>query len=373
MTAVSTSFGSEYDVGLAAAAPTDWEDLLAAAPAADYSHTRHWHDSACGHRDGACQLWWTVRQGGQLVGGLGAVLTPRVRRVARLLPLHRLESSVEGTSGGPLLRTELAVAAQDRIFSALIAAFLASRPTGAASAAVALNPASEKRFGHLMLNQPGWVRHDSPTAMVSLAGGIETVDRQRMVKNKRNERNRGLRRGAEVFVTQDEDLLDAYYEIYARASTHWGVAPVSLGWLRDLLADPQERVYFTCARLGDQVIGGHLCLHLGARVFAWNGVTDPAFARSHFPATLCCWGDLVEACRRGAQWLDFGASGGVHSLTGFKRYFGAEVMARGFYVNDSSSLRLLRGAADLVGRARGRTTRRWHDDSTEASAAGGEA
>jgi len=114
-----------------------------------------------------------------------------------------------------------------------------------------------------------------------------------------------------------------------------------------------------------------LCLHLGARVFAWNGVTDPAFARTHFPATLCFWGDLVEACRRGAQWLDFGASGGVNSLAGFKKYFGAELMPRGFYVADSRLLGALRWGGATLGRLRGGTARRWHDGSTGQPRSGG--
>ncbi len=373
MTAIPRTFGSDPAVGVAEAAPADWEFLLAAVPAADYSHSRHWHESVCRLRPGARQIWWTVHRGDQLVAGLGAVLTPAFRRVARVLPLHRLDSSVEGTSGGPLLHPDLTPAEQDHIFAALTKAFLARRPTGAATAALALNPLSEKRFGKLLAGANGWVRHDSPTAMISLDGGIDTVDKQRLVMNKRNERNRGLRRGAEVFATRDADLLAEYYPIYGRASDHWGVATAPLDLLQGLLADPDDRVFFTCVRLDGTVIGGHLCLHLGERVFAWNGVTDPAFARTHFPATLCFWGDLVEACRRGARWLDCGASGGVSSLAGFKRYFGAELMERGFYVNDSPGMRFLRGVGDMAGYLRDRSGRRWHDDATGKTTRGGAA
>ncbi len=356
--------GADLELGVSETAPADWPALLAAVPAADFSHTRHWHDCVCEHRQGARQIWWTLRRGERLLGGMGAVLTPAFRQVARVLPLHRLDSSVEGTSGGPLLHPDLPEAEQDRLFVALTSAFLGQRPSGAATAAIALNPLSEIRFGRLLGRDTGWVRQDSPTAMVSLAGGLEAVERDRMVKNKRNERNRGLRRGVEVFATRDADLLAAYYPLYAQASEHWGVAPTPEGLLQALLADPGDRVFLTCARVDGQVIGGHLCLHLGPRVFAWNGVTDPAFARTHFPATLCCWGDLVEACRRGASWLDFGASGGMESLAGFKKYFGAEMQTRGFYVNDSRRMRALRGAGELVGRTRQGATTRWHDGTT---------
>ncbi len=373
MTADSQFVGSGFELQAVADAPADWDTLVQAVPAADYSHTSHWHVSNCASGAGAGQLWLIVRRDGQLIAGLGAVLTPAFRRIARVLSMHRLDSSVEGTSGGPLLHPDLSAADADRVFIGLVAAFLSHRPSGLATATIALNPLNEKRFGHLLPLTGGWERQDSPTAMVSLAGGIETVAEQRLVMNKRNERNRGLRRGAEVFATTDADLLAAYYPIYKQASAHWGITPTPLALLSELLNDPADRVFFTCVRFEDQVIGGHVCLHLGDRVFAWNGVTDPAFARTHFPATLCFWGDLVEACRRGAQWLDFGASGGVNSLAGFKRYFGAEVMERGFYVNDSSSMKTLRGVGEIVGRLRSQTRRRWHDGATGKSRSGGSA
>jgi hypothetical protein len=371
MTAQPRGADSNLEVGVAVAAPADWPTLLDAAAAADYSHTSHWHDSFCAHRPGARQLWFTVRDQDQLVAGLGAVLSPAVRRLAGVVPLHRLDSSVDGTSGGPLVHPDLSSATQDELFIALTDAFLARRPGGLATAALALNPLSEKRFGSLLVGRAGWVRHDSPTAMISLAGGLETVQSQRLVMNKRNERNRGLKRGAEVFATTDAALLDAYYPIYTRACAHWGHTPTPVGLLTDLLADPHDRVFLTCVRVEDQVIGGHLCLHLGQRVFAWNGVTDPAFARSHFPATLCFWGDLVEACRRGARWLDCGASGGVHSLTGFKKYFGAELQPRGYYVNDAASLRLLRVVKRRTGGAGPGGQRKWHDGRSGTAGPGG--
>ncbi len=367
----------ELDSGVAieaaTTAPADWPELLAACQAADYSHTRHWQDTVCAHRPGARQLWLSARQDGKLVAGLAAVAAAPVRRLGGLLAVRRLESSVEGTSGGPLLHPELGPARQDELFNSLVDRLLAARPGGLASAAIALNPLSEKMYGHLLADRPEWRRQDSPTAMVSLAGGIGVVERERLVMNKRNERNRGLRRGAEVFVTTDADLLAEYYGIYAAACANWGVVPTPLGLLQGLLRDPADRVFFTCVRLDGAVIGGHLCLHQGERVLAWNGVTDPALARTHFPATLCFWGDLVEACRRGAQWLDFGASGGVNSLAGFKRYFGAELMTRGFYVADTSPLRLLRRGGQLVQSLGQRTQRRWHDGATGKPRQGGPA
>ena len=118
--------------------------------------------------------------------------------------------------------------------------------------------------------------------------------------------------------------------------------------------------FFTCVKWEGRVIGGHLNLHRGAWVTAWSGVTDPELARTHFPSTLAVWGDVEEACRRGALWLDLGASDGLATLAEFKRTLGAATRERGWYLAERAPRRLLRRLAGLrPGGARGR----WHDDS----------
>jgi len=306
----------------------------------------------------------TAHRGDVLCAGLVAIITPQSRRIGGILNLQRIDSSVDGVSGGPLLHPELSEAEQEAVFQYLMKMFLQHRPHGLASAGVALNAACDQSFGRLLGARDGWTRRPSPTAVLSLEGGPEVVARERLVVNKRNERNRGLRRGAEVFATNDAHFLAQYYPIYEKASEHWGIAPIPQDLLQDLLSDPDGRVFFTCVRLEDRVIGGHLCLQLGDVVFAWNGVSDPEFARTHFPATLCFWGDIEAACERGARWLDFGASGGVNSLSGFKKYFGAQLQERGFYEHDSASMTILRRVRNLVGQGGRARDQRWHDGAT---------
>ena len=129
-----------------------------------------------------------------------------------------------------------------------------------------------------------------------------------------------------------------------------------------MLRDKDDRAFFVCVRLAGQVIGGHLNLHYGDKVLAWNGVTDPQYARTHFPATLCFWGDMVEACRRQARWLDLGGSGSVGSLAGFKKYFGAELRVRGLYTRDTWGSGLVKKGRDTWRNRRGGSgPQRWHD------------
>ncbi len=338
--------------------PADWDDLVLADPAAEYTHTAHWLDSARRCYCGARLLVLTARQEGKLIGGLAAV----DRRVGRL---RRLDSSLEGTTGGPLLHGDLDRISRRRLFLELVRRFRSLRRGPLTALGLALNALREETFGPLLAGESDWRRHDSSTAVVSLSGGIEDVEKNKLVMNKRNERNRGLRRGAEVFATKDPAWLESYYPIYLQAARHWGVEPVPESFLRSLLGGPVDRdgagdVFFTCVKVGDRVIGGHVNLHLGDRVFAWNGVTDPAYARTHFPATLCFWGDMVEACRRGALWLDFGASGVAASLSTFKRYFGAQMEERGYYTSEPTVLELARKLRRGLA-ASGHHGVRWHD------------
>ncbi len=347
-----------YTIEQSVSLPADWDDLVLADPAAEYTHCAHWLESVRRCYDGAKLLVLTVRQEGELIGGLAAV----DRRVGRL---RRLDSSLDGTTGGPLLHRQLDQMSRRRLFLELVRRFRALRRGPLTALGMALNASGEEAYGPLLAGEGDWLRHDAPTAVVSLSGGIEDVEKNKLVMNKRNERNRGLRRGAEVFATKDPAWLERYYRLYLQAARHWKVEPVPESFLHSLLDGPGDRdgagdVFFTCVKIGDRVIGGHLNLHLGDRVFAWNGVTDPAYARSHFPATLCFWGDMVEACRRGALWLDFGASGVAASLSTFKKYFGAQMEQRGYYTSESAALKLARklrrGPAGS-----GRHRVRWHD------------
>lgn len=356
-----------------ARAPAGWDKLVAADGTDDYPHTAHWNEAAAAAMPGAAAAWLTLRDGDRLVAGLVAI-----ERGAGRWPLarRRLDSSCEGTSCGPLVAADLPGPRQEDLVRALLTAYVQLRPGPLGAVTLALGPERERRWGPLLAGAPGWRRHDSPTAVIDLEGGADVVSAQRLSMVKRNERNRGLRRGATVEATTDPAALAAYYPIYVAAAAQWGVAPTPLPFLQALLADPAGRVFFTCARVDGRVVGGHLNLHLKDRVFAWNGVTDPSVARTHFPATLCFWGDIVEACRRGARWLDVGASGGIASLDGFKRYFGAESCARGYYVCEGPALQAARAARTLLGAprfgrpGRGGPGRRWHDGRDGAPTAG---
>lgn len=348
--------------------PPEWEQLLEADPCSDYFHTAHWTTSARDHHPGLEAFWLCARFEGRLVGGLAGV--------SRTKPVVRWESNLEGTSGGPLLDSSLEDTLRQYVFQELMAAYLGLRSSALGTTCVSLNHSQEASIGQwLRRSDVAWACQDTPAAVIPLDGGLEFVEMNCLNKNKRNERNRGLRRGARVEITNDANLLAAYYPIYEKASLRWNLPGAPLAFLQALLADGSSaspgnsRTFFTCIMLDDQVIGGHLNLQYRDRVIAWNGVTDPQFAKTHFPATLAVWGDIEESCRREARLLDLGGSGGVVSLSGFKKNFGATDEMRGHYVLDSMGMKILRGGRKLLQGLRSGSSdqkpKRWHDKAPD--------
>lgn len=354
--------------------PRHWPQLLADDPAADYHHSPIWIHSIVDHYPECRAVWLSVTLDDRLVGGLAAI-DGRGRWRSRLpFPIHRLDSSIEGTSGGPLVAQDLDPELADRVFLALVDQLRRMRRIPLGQCTISLNNQHEIRFGRLLQNTGCWIRRESPAAVIPLAEGLDHVEMYVIGKNKRNERNRGLRSGAEIRITNDPQLLARYYPIYTSACEVWGVRSTPLGFLQALLTGQGDwpdgvsgGAWLTCILMDDTVVGGHLNLHLGHKVIAWNGVTDPKFAKVCYPATLAVWGDLQEACRRGATELDLGGSGGVVSLKGFKKYFGAEDQSRGYYQVDTSILRLAQQARRWLGGPKSdgtmvdRTGQRWHD------------
>lgn len=338
--------------------PQDWDALVRGCATAEYTQTAHWLLSARRHYRGARLVVLAVRRGDRLVAGLAAV-------TRRKGPILHLDSSLEGTSGGPLVLDSLDPQTRSRLFLLLVNRFGRERRGPLTTLGLALCPAHEKEFGPRMCGLGDWRRREVSTAAISLDGGLERVDRERVAMNKRNERNRGLRRGAEVFATNDPLHLSRFYPLYHKAAAHWGIEPVPEAFMQDLLrgSDLPGQVgeaFLTCVTLEGQVIGAHLNLHLGDRVLAWAGVTDPAHSRTHFPSTLCNWGDLSAACERGARWLDLGASDVAGTLLNFKKFFGAELQLRGFYTSMGPALRLAYRVRNRISQ-RGEKAGRWHD------------
>jgi CelD/BcsL family acetyltransferase involved in cellulose biosynthesis len=307
-------------VSRAADAPSGWDALAAGA---GFFHGSLWTECVARHVPGVRPLWLVATLDGREAGGLAAVERRRG-------PFRLLESHFEGTAGGPVVAAGLEPARQDEVAGALLDSFrrLCSRPL-TLGAAVALTPDADARWGPLAA-RAGLRRREVPAAVLDLAGGVDAVEYGVFPKNRRNERNRALRRGLTAGVTCDAAAaLDEFYGVYLAATRRWATAPVPLPLLRDLLRRGAGAAFLSWVRWEGRVIGGHFNLHAGPTVTAWVGATLPEH-NDKFPATLLIGTDIEEACRRGAARLDLGGSGGIAGVAKFKELLGAgeEIRAR---------------------------------------------
>jgi len=313
--------------------PAGWADLADTA-AEDYFGTLPFVLALLAHHPDARPLWLTARAAGRLVGGLVAI--GRMRR-----GLRRWHSLPDGTSGGPLVDPAIAATPRGEIVAGL-AATLRSRLGGRDVVATLSLPAgAESRDGD-RLRAAGWEHLPIPASVVPVSGGIDHVEYEILPKNRRNERNRGLRRGAVIGTSRDPDDIAEFYPIYRAAAAGWGVEAAPLGLLQQLVVEGEGRAFLCTVHYEGRLVGAHLNLHHGRRVTAWVGATLPEHNRMIFPATLLIWQGLVECDARGAEFFDLGGSAGRTKLAEFKRLLGAEIEERGLYRSEVAWFRTLR-------------------------------
>jgi hypothetical protein len=331
-------------VEAAASAPAGWDAWLETAVGSEPAASSWWVAAAVRHFPATSALWLLARRDGRLAGGLAAV-------GRRRFALRRLESSVEGSPAGPVLDPALDDGARDAVLDALTTAYAARVVGRTVSADFTLGRASEARFGARLAKAAAWQRAEVPTSVVDLSAGLTHVEAHVLSNNRRNERNRGLKRGCTLCASSDPLDLAAWYPLYREVARDWAQAPVPLAFMQELASTRPDRAFLVQVRHAGAIIGGHFCVKWGDRVSALYGASRRDVAKELFPATLLYWQDLVEGCARGAAVLDFGGFGGQSGLRRFKQLMGASEEMRAQYTCARRSWRVLSAARR---RARGR-------------------
>ncbi len=270
------------------------------------------------------------------MGGL-----PVVARTHR--GLVRLESSIEGTLAGPQVVADLDPAVRAAACTALAAA-LAERVRGRTIVAAMTVAPDEGAWPADVVLNGSWRHDDYETAIVDCRGGLDQVERDLWTNNRRNERNRGLKRGCTLQAEHGSDALANWYPLYDAESRHWAQAPVPRSLLQDLLESLPDQCVLNTVRLDGEIIAGHLCFRSRDHLVAWQGAARSDLQRSHFPTTLVYWQDIRHACDEGLSGVDFGGCVGRVGLWDFKRRCGAVPESRRQYLTRSSLGRLLEWA-----------------------------
>jgi hypothetical protein len=331
-------------IELHASTPPGWSQLMDRCPAAEFTAGATWCELAARHYQGASCLFLTAELEGLVVGGL-----PVVARRRR--GLRRLESSVDGTLAGPQVAADLDPAAALAVRAALGRA-LAEQLGGATVLAAVTVAADEPAGEQSAFSRRGWARALFDAGVVDCRQGLDHVEKELWTNNRRNERNRGLKRGCTLQAEHDPETVARWYPLYAAESEAWAQAPVPLSFFQELLTLPDRRCVLNTVRLDGELIAGHFSFRSRDRLVAWQGAARPDVRRTHFPTTLVYWQGISWACEQGLAAVDFGGSVGRDSLRDFKRRCGARPWPRCQWTSRSRLGRVLSGVAD---RLRGRT------------------
>jgi len=267
------------------------------------------------------QLSWLVAERDQTVVGAMPVVS-RQRR-----GLVQLESSIEGTVAGPLLSPALPTDQAHQVFSQLLNALADALGGRSVLAAVTLSsPALLELVDGFISSR--WQRQLFESGVVDCSQGLEHVDRELWTRNRRNERNRGLKRGLTLHTETDPTVLADWYPIYREDAARWAMATVPLALFEDLIQRSPGQVVLNIARLEGEVVGGHFGFVCRDRLFTWQSGARADLLRTLFLTTVLYWQDICFACERGLSAVDFGGSVGRDGLWDFKRRCGAQPEAR---------------------------------------------
>lgn len=302
--------------------PAGWERFLARVPDAELAADAHWSELAARHYAGGRPCWLVAESAaGDLLGGISLVARRRWQTV-------RLESSLDGTVAGPQIAADLPPDRQDAVLRAMcrgLLDLLGGRTTLVAFTVAA--PALRRRLGALLAGTR-WRLVSYDSAVVDCRPGLQQVEAHAWTNNRRNERNRGLKRGCVLQVDRDPELLADWYPLYFAQAVRWRQAPVPRAFLVDLLHHYQRETVVTTVRLDGRLVGGHFCLVSRRRLVPYLSAADAELARTHFLHTLLYWQDIVHACAVGLEAVDFGGCVGRDSLWDFKRRCGGQPEAR---------------------------------------------
>jgi hypothetical protein len=300
------------------AAPADWDRFLTRVPGAELAACARWTELAARHYPGGRACWLIAESdAGDLLGGIPLLGRCRWQQC-------RLESSFDGMVAGPQIAADLPQPRQEEVHAALCRGLLAR--LGGRTTLVAFTVAAEvaRRRAAALTDTGSWQAVPFRSAVVDCRVGLEIIERERWTNNRRNERNRGLKRGCTLQIERGQDVLAAWYPIYLAQAASWLQAPVPRGFLQDLLTHLQPHAFLVTVRLAGRLVGGHYCLVSRGRLVPFLSGADPELARTHFLHTLLYWQDIVEACAAGLAAVDFGGCAERDSLWDFKRRCGGE-------------------------------------------------
>ncbi|UCG52876.1 MAG: GNAT family N-acetyltransferase, partial [Candidatus Latescibacterota bacterium] len=163
---------------------------------------------------------------------------------------------------------------------------------------------------------------NTSTHVLGLESGYEDIWNKRFEKSKRRQTRKAKREGYSVTEARSVDEVRSYYAIYEERCREWRQR---LRYPENLFVGLFSRggggVRLFLARLGDELVGGHLNFYYKDAVIAWNGVTRE-IGSGNQASTLLYSECIRDACERGFRQYNLGGSLGKVSLADYKTALG---------------------------------------------------
>ena len=163
---------------------------------------------------------------------------------------------------------------------------------------------------------------EAATHLIKLEGNFDDVWDRAFEKSKRRQTRKALREGLTVAEARSIEEVSRYYEIYVQRVEKWNEGfryPEKL--FAELFTRGKGAVKLFVARLGDELLGGHLNFYFKDAVIAWNGVARDT-ADGTQASTLLYSECVRHACQNGYRSYNLGSSLGKRSLIDYKESLG---------------------------------------------------
>jgi hypothetical protein len=163
---------------------------------------------------------------------------------------------------------------------------------------------------------------NATTHLIDLKGSFEEVWDRAFEKSKRRQTRKALREGLTVTEACSPEETSRYYDIYVQRVERWNEGfryPERL--FTELCAAGGGAVRLFVAKLGSELLGGHLNFYFKDAVIAWNGVVRDT-ADGTQASTLLYSECLRHAFENGYRSYNLGGSLGKQSLVDYKESLG---------------------------------------------------
>ncbi len=178
---------------------------------------------------------------------------------------------------------------------------------------------------------PAMQRSTGETHVLDLTLGWDEIWKTKFDSKVRNQCRAAIKKGVETFEATTPAEFDAYYAIYVENCARWGydAPPYPRALFRELCGLQRKSggdgVQLQLARVEGEVVAGVLLFHGRRSVLYWSGGMKREFS-SLSPNNALLETVIREACKKGVELFDFGASGPLDSVRKFKESFGAHAV-----------------------------------------------